>query len=251
MEKYTNVNKRTIDRWVDEGWEWSIPLSHEEFLAAKGGELSLKLTPTKDMPRAWFPEALQGLRILGLCCGGGQQGPVFAAHGMDVTILDNSPRQLDREREVAAREGYEITLVEADVTEPLPFADESFDIIFNPVSLVYVEDLYPVFRECSRVLKKGGLMIAGLDNGVNFITDEEEREIKNAFPFNPLKNPALYEEMMAEDMGVQFSHTLEENVAGQLRAGFTLLDLYDDTNGTGRLEELKIPTFFATKCVKN
>lgn len=41
---YTEINAKTIDRWVDEGWEWGIPISHEQFLAAKNGELSIVLT---------------------------------------------------------------------------------------------------------------------------------------------------------------------------------------------------------------
>lgn len=248
--KYTEINKETISRWVEERWMWSIPISHEDFLEAKKGIVKLKLTPTKYMPREWFPKEVRGLKILGLCSGGGQQGPVFKALGMDVTILDYSGAQLDKEREVAKREGYEINLVEADVTNPLPFEDESFDIIFNPVSLVYVEDLFHVFKECSRVLKSGGLLICGLDNGVNFMTDGEEREIINTFPFNPLKNKEQERELLEDDCGYQFSHTLEENIGYQIRNGFVIEDIYDDTNGEGRLEELHIPTFFATKSRK-
>ena len=26
---YTELNSKTIDRWIDEGWEWGIPVSHE------------------------------------------------------------------------------------------------------------------------------------------------------------------------------------------------------------------------------
>ena len=49
---------------------------------------------------------------------------------------------------------------------------------------------------------------------------------------------------------MQFSHTLEEQIGGQLRAGFTLVDLYEDTNGAGRLHDLNIKTYLATKAVK-
>ena len=48
-----------------------------------------------------------------------------------------------------------------------------------------------------------------------------------------------------EDAGVQFSHSLEEQIGGQLEAGFSLLSLYEDTNGEGRLHEMHIPTFLA------
>ena len=49
---------------------------------------------------------------------------------------------------------------------------------------------------------------------------------------------------------MQFSQSLEEQIGGQLKAGFTLLDLYEDTNGEGRLHELNIKTYIATKAIK-
>lgn len=144
---YTELNAKTIDRWVDEGWEWGIPISHEQFLAAQNGELSIVLTPTKPVPADWYPP-LAGCKVLGLASGGGQQMPVFAAHGADCTVLDYSERQLQSERDVAEREGYDIALVRADMTKPLPFADETFDLIFHPVSNCYVEEVLPIWREC-------------------------------------------------------------------------------------------------------
>ena len=58
-------------------------------------------------------------------------------------------------------------------------------------------------------------------------------------PFNPLKNPQHYQDSIKNDWGIAFSHTLEEQIGGQLRAGFTLTDLYEDTNSSGRLYEKK------------
>ena len=108
-----------------------------------------------------------------------------------------------------------------------------------------------MWRECYRVLAKGGTLLAGVDNGVNFIVDfQDESRIANRLPFNPLKDPALMAQLAAEDDGVQFSHTLEEQIGGQLRAGFVLRDLYEDTNGSCYLHELNIPAFIATWAVK-
>lgn len=70
--------------------------------------------------------------MLGLASGGGQQMPVFAALGAQCTVLDYSQRQLESERLVAAREGYDITIVRADMTKRLPFDENSFDLIFTP-----------------------------------------------------------------------------------------------------------------------
>ena len=245
MTLYQDINAETIDRWIAEGWEWGRPIGHEAFERARHGEWDVLLTPTKAVPHSWFGE-LRGKRVLGLASGGGQQMPLFAAQGAVCTVLDYSKRQLESERAVAAREGYDIEIVRADMSKPLPFPDESFDLIFHPVSNCYVREVRPIWRECLRVLRPGGRLLAGLDNGLNFITDDEEREIVNRLPFDPLANPDQMELLRRTDGGVQFSHTLAEQIGGQLEAGFRLLALYEDTNGSGRLHELGIPSFVAT-----
>ena len=176
--------------------------------------------------------------------------PIFAALGAECTVLDYSERQLDSERMVAEREGYAISIVRADMTKPLPFPDETFDLIFHPVSNCYIREVRPVWRECWRVLKPGGTLLSGVDHYVNFIVDEDEREIVNHLPFDPLADAAQRSKLEADGAGFQFSHSLEEQIGGQLEAGFTLLSLYEDTNGVGRLHELNIPTFLAMRSVK-
>lgn len=249
MERYQDINKETIDRWIAEGWEWGIPISHEEFEQAKQGIWDVLLTPTRKVPHAWLGD-LNGKKVLGLASGGGQQMPIFAALGAQCTVLDYSPRQIASELAVARREGYEIQAIEGDMTQPLPFPDESFDLIFHPVSNCYIRDVYPVFREAFRVLKRGGVLLSGLGNEINYIVDKDEREIIWKMPFDPTVDPAAKAFMMEEDCGIQFSHTLEEQLGGQLKAGFSLVDLYEDTNGEGRLHELNIKTYLATRAVK-
>ena len=250
MENYQDINARTIDRWVDEGWEWGKPISHEVYRKALDGEWDVYLTPTKPVPHEWFG-SLKGKRLLGLACGGGQQMPVFAALGADCTVLDYSSRQIESERLVSEREGYPIRIIQGDMTQPLPFPDESFDIIFHPVSNCYVEEVRPIWRECYRILKHGGFLISGTDHYVNYIVNDDETAVVNRLPFNPLKNPEQMAQLQKDDAGVQFSHSLEEQIGGQLEAGFRLLNLYEDTNGTGRLHELNIPTFLGMRAMKD
>ena len=246
---YTEINSKTIDRWVEEGWEWGKPVDHETYEKAKNGVWDVGLTPTKPVPHEWFGE-LRGKKLLGLASGGGQQMPVFAALGADCTVLDYSERQLDSERLVAEREGYAINVVKADMTKTLPFPDGCFDLIFHPVSNNYIKDVYHVFRECYRVLKKGGILLCGLGNEVNYLVNEDETMIVNKMPFDPLQNPDYMKQLMEDDDGVQFSHTVEEQIGGQLKAGFILTDIFGDTNGEGRLHELNIEAYLATRAVK-
>ncbi|OUQ82072.1 class I SAM-dependent methyltransferase [Flavonifractor sp. An10] len=246
---YQEVNAGVIDGWCREGWEWGQPISHQVYQDALHGRWEVYLTPTKPVPHAWFGE-LAGKRVLGLASGGGQQIPIFSALGARCTVLDYSPRQCESERLVAEREGYQVTVVQGDMTRPLPFEDEAFDLIFHPVSNCYVEEVRPIFRECYRVLKQGGLFLGGYDTGINYAFDDDEERITYSLPFNPLKDEALYEASLRNDWGIQFSHTLEEQLGGQLQAGFRLTDLYEDTNGQGNLHRHNIPSFIATRCAK-
>ena len=246
---YQDINARTIDSWVEDGWVWGIPIDHETFVKAKNGDWEVVLTPTKPVPKSWFGD-LKGKKLLGLASGGGQQMPIFAACGAECTILDYSPRQLESERMVAEREGYDIEIIRADMTKPLPFPNESFDIIFHPVSNCYVEKVVPIFAECFRVLKQGGILLCGLGNEINYLVDENETVISNEMPFNPLTNDRYRKQLEDEDCGMQFSHTIEEQLGGQLKAGFVLTDIFGDTNGEGRLHEMNVETYYVTRAVK-
>lgn len=246
---YQDINAQVIDRWVEEGWEWGVPIDHETYVKAQDGQWDVVLTPTKPVPHSWFGD-LKGKKVLGLASGGGQQMPIFAALGAECTILDYSPRQLESERMVAQREGYNIRIIRADMTKPLPFVDEEFDLIFHPVSNCYVEKVEPIFKECYRILKHGGIFLAGLGNEVNYLVDEDEQSIIYSMPFNPLVNENQRKMLEDTDCGMQFSHTLEEQIGGQLEAGLVLTHLFSDTNGEGRLHEMGIETYIATRAIK-
>ncbi|MBR3374767.1 MAG: class I SAM-dependent methyltransferase [Firmicutes bacterium] len=207
------------------------------------------MTPTKYVPHSWFGD-LRSKKILGLASGGGQQMPIFAALGAECTVMDYSTKQIESEKLVAEREDYEIRAIQGDMTKRFPFEDEEFDIIFHPVSNCYVQDVCSIWKECYRVLKHGGYLIAGTDHYVNYLVDNDEKMIINHLPFDPLKDPEQMKQLQDDDAGVQFSHSLEEQIGGQLEAGFRLLELYEDTNGEGRLHELNIPTFLAMRSIK-
>ncbi|MBR6915778.1 MAG: SAM-dependent methyltransferase, partial [Clostridia bacterium] len=115
---YQDINAETIDRWIDGGWEWGKPISHEKYLNAARGVWDVMLTPTKPVPHEWFGD-LRGKKVLGLASGGGQQMPVFAALGAIPTVLDYSKKQIGSEIEVARRDGYEIRAIRGDMTKPL------------------------------------------------------------------------------------------------------------------------------------
>lgn len=92
-EEYTSFNAGVWDNIHECLTSKSTAISPEAYAAAKNGALDVTIAGTALVPRDWFPE-LRGLDILGLASGGGQQCPVFAAHGANVTVMDFSGRQL-------------------------------------------------------------------------------------------------------------------------------------------------------------
>lgn len=251
-DNYTDINSKTWDKWAENGCEWSVPISHEEYINAKAGNWGVYLTPCKTVPKDWFLP-FEGARLLGLASGGGQQMPVFSALGADCTVFDYSDSQLESERAVSAREGYSISIIKGDMTKRLPFEDENFDMIFHPVSNCYIEDVYHVWKECYRVLKKGGVLLAGMDNGLNFLfEDDNPLTVVNKLPFNPLKmSDERFRQMSDNHEGIQFSHSLEEQIGGQLKAGFVLTDIFEDRDreGGAKIGEYA-PQYIATRAVK-
>lgn len=248
-DTYTDINSTLVDKWVKNGWEWGTPINHETYVKARNGDWDMVLTPNKNVPHSWFGN-LKGAKVLGLASGGGQQMPIFNAVGSICTVMDYSQKQLDQEKIVAERENYEINTVRADMTKQFPFEDEQFDLIFNPVSNCFIENLENMWNECYRVLKKGGVLLAAFCNDINYIVDESEKHIIEELPYNPLKQERRYKESIDNDYGLQFSHTIEEQIQGQLDSGFRLTNIYGDSNGSGYLKEKNIVTSYATRCIK-
>ena len=190
--------------------------------------------------------------MLCLASGGGQQGPVLAAAGADVTVFDNSPRQLGRDEEVAARDGLTITTVLGDMRDLSVFADGRFDLVFNPVSNVFCPDLAPVWRECFRVLRPAGVLLTGFMNPDLFIFDIEaldtraEFVVRHRIPFSTAELPEDERLRVYGEGPIEFSHTLTEQIGGQLAAGFTLTHLVEaphHADATARY----MPGYFATR----
>ncbi|MFD1414266.1 class I SAM-dependent methyltransferase [Oceanobacillus jeddahense] len=253
---YTKINEAIWDKWSKEGYRWTQPISAEAFQKAKEGIWDVLLTPSISVPKTWFGD-LKGKRVLGLASGGGQQGPIFTALGAEVTVMDLSAAQLEAERTVAEREGYDIELVKADMTERFPFPNSAFDFIFHPVSNTYVENIEPVWQECYRVLKKGGSLLSGFTNPEIYLFNEtdklEDLRVVHPLPYNPLKDFTKKEraELIKND-GLQFSRTMESQIRGQLKAGFLLKDFYEDfavTDGDYILSKF-FPQFYASLAVK-
>jgi SAM-dependent methyltransferase len=234
---------------------WTRPVDPEVTAAARRGEWQILLTPSRPVPATWFPP-LAGCRVLCLAGGGGQQGPVLAAAGAVVTVLDFSAEQLRRDGMVADRDGLELTLIQGDMGDLHMLGDDSFDLVVHPVSNVYVPEIAPVWREAARVLRDGGVLMAGFMNPALFVFDQDRLQdgdlvVRHSLPYSePTSLPDAERQRLVDDGDpLQFSHTWEEQVAGQLDAGFQLTDLYEDRR-PGHPLATYLPTHVATRAVR-
>ena len=181
---------------------------------------------------------------------------VLAAAGASVTVFDASPKQLANDRLVADREGLDLKLVEGYMHDLSCFDTESFDLVFHPVSNCYAPEVRPVWQEAFRVLRPGGTLLSGFMSPAGYIFDpleEDKGELIARFPL-PYSDMSSQleeerEEILKQFNTFEFSHTLEDQIGGQLEAGFLLAGFYEDSE-PDRLLCHYMPDMLATRAIK-
>jgi SAM-dependent methyltransferase len=248
-------NRHAWDRQVERGNRWTVPVGPEEIARARQGDWQIVLTPTRPVPSDWFPP-LDGLDVLCMASGGGQQGPILAAVGARVTVFDNSPAQLAQDRLVANREGLTLETVQGDMKDLHTFPDDRFDLIVHPVSNVFVPDVKPVWREAFRVLRPGGSLLSGFMNPLHYLFDcfaleRGEFRVAHRIPYSDLEGLTDQERarLAEQDAPLEFGHTLADQIGGQLVAGFVLTGFYEDVDPDTILGK-HIPSYIATRALK-
>jgi SAM-dependent methyltransferase len=256
-----NILERNRQAWNKEsreGGPWSIPVDPATIARARTGDWQVILTPTRPVPRHWFGD-LRDRDVLCLASGGGQQVPVLAAAGARVVSFDLSDEQLAKDRLVAEREGLAVEFIRGDMADLSAFADGRFDLIFHPASNVFAPDVRIVWKECYRVLRVGGALLAGIMSPSLFLFDHDEVErtgvltVKYRLPFSHLASLDGEEKQRWLDSGAmaEFSHSLDAQIGGQLDAGFVLAGLFEDTwTDEATLLNRFAPVAFATWAVK-
>lgn len=144
-DEITEYNKQQWDALVDAGVVCSrliLDMTREQALALVDEDGVLG--------------ELQGRTVLCLANGGGQQSVAFALLGAQVTVVDQSDKQLERDREAAKHYGFDIRLVQGDIRDLSALGEAEFDIVAQGYSINYVSRIDSVFDEVVRVLKPGG-----------------------------------------------------------------------------------------------
>lgn len=218
MENVFEQVEKNIDRLVEADVTWACSATAEQLKSAREGKLELLFGFDGAIPADWLGD-LRGKKVLCLAGAGGLQAPLLACAGAEVTVLDLSERMLDKDREIAARDNLNIRIEHGNMCDLSRFEDGSFDMVLNPPSLFYVPDVMPVFREVYRVLKTGGSFIMASSNPIAYVCDYDAElgcyKAVNRMPYRSTDHA---------DQGdwVEYGHTMESYIGGQLQCGFVL-----------------------------
>jgi SAM-dependent methyltransferase len=214
-------NRRAWDELVQKRHGFARPAKDEEFVDP---------LRTLDGGLNWLGGDIRGQRVLCLAAGGGRQGPLYAAAGAIVTVVDISPAQLALDREVAAERSLELRTVAASMDALPMFAAGEFDLVVQPVSTCYVPQITPVYREVARILRPGGLYISQHKSPVSLQADiaPSRRGYELTEPYyrtGPL--PPVVGSRHREEGTLEYLHRWEELLGGLCRAGFVIEDLVE------------------------
>ena len=249
------INEIAWDNEVKIGNKWTIPVTSEEVDLARKGDYKLYLTPTKPVPKNWIGN-LSNKKVLCLASGGGQQSPIFSALNADVVVFDNSNAQLSKDIMVANRDNLDIEIEQGDMRDLSRFEDNSFDFIFHPVSNCFIDNIEIVWKECFRILKPEANLISGFANPLIYIFDLNEWEnnkliVTNSIPYSDIKQlpPEDLKKRIDNSDTLEFGHSLQSQIGGQIQAGFIISGFYEDKLGDGLLDK-EIDTYIDTKATK-
>jgi SAM-dependent methyltransferase len=178
--------------------------------------------------RSWLPERLDGLEVLCLAAGGGKHGPLYAAAGGRVTVVDISPAMLDLDRQVARERKLELAVVQGSMDDLSMLGAGRFDLVVHPVSSCYVPDVGRVFREVARVTRGGGLYVSQHKSPASLqatIDAGPAGRYELRFPVtHPDPLPPDPPSRLREAGTHEFIHSLTALLGGICAAGFTIED---------------------------
>ena len=189
--------------------------------------------------RPWLPSSLRGLEVLCLAAGGGKHGPVYAAAGASVTVVDLSASMLDLDRQVARERKLHLELIQSSMDELTMLENDYFDLVIHPVSSCYLPTLKQVFSEIVRVCRPGGLYMSqhksprslqsslqpNLNGRYELLFPEcQSGDNSGALPPAP---PSRLREAGTDE----FVHSLTDILGGICRAGFSIEDFFEPNEG--------------------
>lgn len=196
----------------------------------------------------WLGSSVVGRRVLCLAAGGGKHGPLLAAAGAEVTVVDLSPAMLEQDRRVATTRGLKLRTVEASMDDLSELSAGRFDIVIQPVSTCYVPDLRAVYREVARVTAPDGLYISQHKQPASLQAEVQPSArgytITEHYYRNGPLPPSLDGLQHREAGTAEFVHRWSELLGRLCRSGFVIEDLVEPRHA----DPQATPGSFAHRC---
>jgi SAM-dependent methyltransferase len=217
-------NARAWDRLASGGAALARPAADEAFADPRtwlgsGGTAG----------RNWLPDQFDGLEVLCLAAGGGKHGPLYAAAGAKVTVVDLSPAMLELDRQVARERRIDMEILQGSMDDLSMLAAGRYDLVIHPVSTCYVPDVRRVFTEVARVVRPGGRYVSqhksptSLQASIQPGAGGRYELLHSQSPGEPL--PPQPPSRLREAGTQEFIHSLTSLLGGICVAGFTIEDV--------------------------
>jgi len=219
-------NARAWDRLAAAGAALARPAADDAFADPRGW-----LGRGGPGGASWLPERVEGLEVLCLAGGGGSHGPLYAAAGARVTVVDLSPAMLELDRQAARERGINLEILQGSMDDLSMLAAGRFDLVVHPVSTCYVPDVARVFRAVARVTKRGGLYVSQHKSPASLQASlvpgpagwYELRHPQAAGQPLPPESPSRLREAGTQE----FVHSLSTLLGGICAAGFSIEDVHE------------------------
>jgi len=147
--------------------------------------------------------------------------------------------------------------MKGDMRDLSIFSNGSFDLVVHPVSNGFIPNVLVVWKEAYRVLSSKGILISAFGNPLLHIFDEERYEkgilkISYSIPYSDIQNlpREQLEKKLKTKKPLEFGHTLEDQIKGQIDAGFIMTGFYEDNFAGDELIDRYINTLIATRAEK-
>jgi ubiquinone/menaquinone biosynthesis C-methylase UbiE len=225
----TQPDPYSVRRQNREAWQQMARQGHRLARPATREELQDPLNKVDSL--GWLGGDIRGWSVLCLAAGGGRHGPLYAAAGAHVTVVDFSSAMLNLDHEVAAETGLSFRICEGSMDNLSMLGDAEFDLVIHPVSTCYVADVQRVFQEVARVTRPNGLYVSqhkqpgSLQASLHPLAGGyviSERYYRQA----PLASESG-SNLIREPQTQEYIHRWEELIGGMCRAGFLIEDLVE------------------------
>jgi SAM-dependent methyltransferase len=215
-----NPSRRAWDHLARNGCFSSQAYGSEEFKEARA-RLDFK---------GWIPWR-QIRTVLCLAGAGGQQSALFASLGYHVTVVDISPEQLKIDEAVAAENGFDIDCIQGDMLDLDRLVNRQFDLVYQPISAHYANDVRVLYRKIYTVVRPGGfywaehwspfqMQLAVIDrwDGQSYrIAEPQRRGVAVPWIIHQ------HAEGNVPGIGWHYIHSLDDLIGGLCEAGFHIL----------------------------